>query len=103
MPCGYAQRACARCALPDDMRAVKRLSVFEKLGQPSQVIDCERPRDGHYDGQTLNMFASHDLKIEADTSANRMKDRRRGCASRLLPNKELVCSCGCLQQRIGHS
>jgi hypothetical protein len=51
----------------------------------------------------LNMFASHDLEIEAEMSASRTAIRRRGCASPLLPNKELVCSRGCLRQRISHS
>jgi hypothetical protein len=41
----------------------------------------------------INMLASHDLVIEAETSASRwIMIRRHACASHFSPNKELTCS-----------
>jgi hypothetical protein len=47
----------------------------------------------------INMLASHDLVIEAETSASRIMIRRHACASHFSPNKELTCSLVSPRQR----
>jgi hypothetical protein len=51
----------------------------------------------------LNRFASHDLVIEAETSASIIMIRRHACASHFSPNKELICSLVSPRQRFCHT